>query len=179
MFIFAFSLSYLMPLFFGFHSLSTLSPSISPHSPALLSALSDQASCSCGQQAGERSKKKAKRKVRESFRQRSRPPYNAYSTSQNTRGIQLHQTSRSAIIHPDITPSSFFPPWLSQIHHQTAAFRAFNPSPSPSAIHLSVSCSLLQGKMPFPASVYEGGRKGHSSCNTSRDYCIKAPASPP
>lgn len=51
-----------------------------------------------------------KRKIRESFRRSFWLPYvqrNAYSTSQKTLGIQLYQTSRSAIIHPDITPSSF------------------------------------------------------------------------
>lgn len=147
MFIFAFSLSYLMPLFWSSLSLSPFSPSISPHSPALLSALSDQASAAADtRQESDQKKKKAKRKVRESFRGRFWPPYNAYSTSQQTRGIQLHQASRSAIIHPDITPSSFFPPWLSQIHHQTAAFRAFNPSLSPSAIHSSVSMFPPPGK---------------------------------
>lgn len=167
-----------MPLFWSSFSLPLLSLNLATLTRSSLCFIRS-GKCSCGHQAGERSKS-TKRKVRESFRWSSRPPYlqhNAYSTSQKTRGIQLHQASRSAIIHPDITPSSFFPLWLSQIHHQTATFRAFNPSLSPSAIHLSVSCSLLQGKMTFPASIYEGGRKGHSSCNTSRDYCIKAPAS--
>lgn len=104
-------------------------------------------------------KKLKKRKVRESFRQSPWPPYVQRNA---TRGVQLHQTSRSAIIHPDITPSPFLPLWLSQIHHQAASFRAFNPSLSPSAIHSSVSCSLLQAKMTFPGSICEGGRKGHS-----------------
>lgn len=93
--------------------------------------------------------KKKKRKVRESFRRSSRLPYvqrNAYSTSQKTRGIQLYQTSRSAIIHPDITPLLIFPLWLCQIHHQLTAFKVFNPSLSPSAIHSSVCCSLPQLK---------------------------------
>lgn len=111
MFIFAFSVSYLMPLFEVLIPPSSFSPSISLHSPAVLSALSGQASASAEtrQESDERNKKKkGQGKFQAKFLSALQfvQPHEC-RTSQETRGIQLYQTSRSAIIHPDITPSSF------------------------------------------------------------------------
>lgn len=79
MFIFAFSVSYLMPLFWSFFSLPLLSLYLTALTCSSL-CFTRSGECSCRHQAGERLKNK-KRKVRESFRPCSWPPYvqrNAY-----------------------------------------------------------------------------------------------------